>query len=143
MRHAKSIEENFLSSVRQLTFEGRRAGEGYFSPSGSHLVFQSERRADNPFFRSTCWILKLVTSNRFRPDMVKRPALWVHPDNNRVLYASTQNDPEAQNKQKQELEFRESGQARRYSWDYDETYEIFVYDRSQKTYTQLTDSRGL
>ena len=45
------IEKRYLSGTRQLTFEGKRAGEGYFSPDGSLMVFQSERRADNPFFQ--------------------------------------------------------------------------------------------
>ncbi len=36
----------------QITFEGKRAGEGYFSAAdGTKLVFQSERRDDNPFFQ--------------------------------------------------------------------------------------------
>jgi len=51
---------------------------------------------------------------------------WIHPDNNRVLLASTHEDPEARKKQKAELEFRESGQSRRYSWDYDENYELYA-----------------
>ncbi len=42
-----------------------------------------------------------------------------------MLFASTHLDPEAAAKQKAELEFRASGKTRRYSWDYDETYEIF------------------
>lgn len=46
-----SQESKFISNARQLTFEGKRAGEGYFSPDGSLLVFQSERRLDNPFFQ--------------------------------------------------------------------------------------------
>ena len=138
----KNTEENFLTSVRQLTFEGRRAGEGYFSPSGGHLVFQSERRPDNPFFQ--IYLLDFETGDvePISPGHGKTTCAWVHPDNNLVLFASTQNDPEARTKQKQELEFRESGQARRYSWDYDETYEIFTYDRDQQTYQQLTDSPG-
>ena len=41
----------FLSLVRQLTFEGRRSGEGYFSADGSRLIFQSEREAGNPFYQ--------------------------------------------------------------------------------------------
>ena len=35
--------EPLLSKTRQFTFEGRRSGEGYFSPDGSLLIFQSER----------------------------------------------------------------------------------------------------
>ncbi len=48
---AAASEARLLTGVRQLTFEGRRAGEGYFSKDGTQLVFQSERSADNPFFQ--------------------------------------------------------------------------------------------
>ena len=37
-------EDQFLSRVRQLTIEGRRSGEGYFSPDGKNIIFQSERK---------------------------------------------------------------------------------------------------
>ena len=30
-----------ISNVRQLTFEGLRAGEGYFSADGTQMIFQS------------------------------------------------------------------------------------------------------
>jgi len=56
--------------------------------------------------------------------------------------ASTHEDPQAREKQKTELEFRESGQSRRYSWDYDENYELYAFDRTGKTYTRLTSSKG-
>ena len=41
-------ERDFLSRVRRLTVEGKRAGEGYWSPDGKRLVFQSEREPGNP-----------------------------------------------------------------------------------------------
>ena len=44
-------ERDFLSRVRRLTVEGRRAGEGYWSPDGSRIVFQSEREPGNPFYQ--------------------------------------------------------------------------------------------
>ncbi len=111
----KSAEEAFLSGVRQLTFEGRRAGEGYFSADGSKLVFQSERREDNPFFQ--IYLLDFETGDvePISPGNGKTTCAWVHPDNNQVLFASTQDDPQSRAKQKQEIEFRESGQSRRYS----------------------------
>ena len=46
-------EARFLTNTRQLIFEGRRSGEGYFSPDGSKLIFQSEREPGIPFTRST------------------------------------------------------------------------------------------
>ncbi|MED5559603.1 MAG: hypothetical protein VYE24_04180, partial [Acidobacteriota bacterium] len=35
-------ESILLTRTRQLTFAGLRAGEGYFSPDGTHLTLQSE-----------------------------------------------------------------------------------------------------
>ncbi len=53
-------ENKFLSATRQLTLDGKRSGEGYFSADGQQMVFQSERQADNPFIRSMCSISKRV-----------------------------------------------------------------------------------
>ena len=44
-------EKRFLSNPRQLVFEGKRSGEGYFSPDGTKLIFQSEREPANPFYQ--------------------------------------------------------------------------------------------
>src|SRR5207249_5447910 len=41
-------ERDFLTRIRRLTVEGRRAGEGYWSPDGKRIVFQSEREPGNP-----------------------------------------------------------------------------------------------
>jgi len=137
-----SQESKFISNARQLTFEGKRAGEGYFSPDGSLLVFQSERRLDNPFFQIYLLDFESGDVEPISPGYGKTTCAWVHPNNNLVLYASTQADSQAKAKQKEEIEFRESGQARRYSWDYDENYEIFSYDRNSKKYQQLTNEIG-
>ena len=48
---APNQESDFLSRIRRLTVEGRRAGEGYWSPDGKRLVFQSEREPGNPFYQ--------------------------------------------------------------------------------------------
>ena len=48
---AEQPGDRFLERPRQLTYAGARAGEGYFSPDGSKLVFQSEREAGNPFYQ--------------------------------------------------------------------------------------------
>ena len=136
------IEKRFLSNARQLTFEGKRAGEGYFSSDGTLMVFQSERRADNPFFQIYLMDLENGDVEPVSPGHGKTTCAWVHKDNNLILYSSTQHDPEARNKQKAEIEFRESGETRRYTWDYDEAYEVYSYDRTAKTYNRLTNSRG-
>src|SRR5689334_24975252 len=48
---AQYQERDFLSRVRRLTVDGKRAGEGYWSPDGKRLVFQSERDPANPFYQ--------------------------------------------------------------------------------------------
>ena len=45
-------ESQFLSNIRQLTYDGKRAGEGYFSEDGTAIIFQSERESENPFIKS-------------------------------------------------------------------------------------------
>ena len=136
------VETEFLSGIRQITFEGKRAGEGYFSHDASLMVFQSERRASNPFYQM--YLLDFTTGDveDVSPGYGKTTCGWIHPDNNRVLLASTHEDPQARQKMKAELEFRESGQSRRYSWDYDENYELYAYDRTAKSYKRLTSDKG-
>ena len=48
---AARLEAGLISNTRQITFEGRRAGEGYFSADGTRMVFQSERDPSNPFYQ--------------------------------------------------------------------------------------------
>jgi len=139
---AKAIESKLLSNVRQLTFEGRRSGEGYYNADGSVMVFQSERQADNPFYQIYALDFETGDIERISPGHGKTTCGWIHPDGNQVLFASTQDDPEARAKQKTELEFRESGQTRRYSWDYDPNYELYSFDRTTKEYQKLTSARG-
>ena len=134
-----------MSNVRQITFEGLRAGEGYFgtgADGGREMVFQSERREDNPFFQIYTLDFETGDTASVSPGYGKTTCAWLHPDGNRVLFASTQYDPEAKQKQLDELAFRESGQTRRYSWDYDPTYELVAYDREAKTYQRLTNAEG-
>ena len=42
-------DPGLISGMKQLTFQGPRSGEGYFSRVGRHLIFQSERQSGNPF----------------------------------------------------------------------------------------------
>ena len=140
----KSVESQLLQNLRQITFEGLRSGEGYFGTGGnaSEMVFQSERREDNPFFQIYTLDFETGETMSISPGFGKTTCAWLHPDGNRVLYASTQFDPEAKQKQIDELAFRETGQKRRYSWDYDPQYEIVAFDRKTKTYQQLTHAKG-
>ena len=131
-----------LSNTRQLTFEGRRAGEGYFSADGSRLVFQSERDPANPFYQIYLMDLETGDVDRVSAGPGKTTCAWIHPDNEIVLYASTHEDPDAPEKMQAELAFRASGQERRYSWDYDENYEIYAHDLRSGRASNLTRTLG-
>ncbi|NRB74657.1 MAG: M28 family peptidase [Verrucomicrobiales bacterium] len=135
-------EEVLLSGTRQLTFEGRRAGEGYFSSDGSKMVFQSEREEGNPFYQIYLMDLELGDIERVSPGMGKTTCAWIHPDGKRVLFASTHEDAQSEALQKAEFEERESGKARKYSWDYDEHYELYAFDSESGEYTNLTNTKG-
>lgn len=136
------LQARLLSDIRQLTLTGQRAGEGYFSKDGRYLVFQSEREPNNPFFQIYLMDRETGDTRRISPGLGKTTCAWVHPDNQQVLFASTQYDPKALEKQKSEIEFRQSGESRRYSWDYDETYELVVFDLKTQEYRKLTDAVG-
>ena len=60
-------ESQYLTRVRQLTLEGRRSGEGYFSPDGKNIIFQSEREKGNPFYQIYNMSLETGEVNRVSP----------------------------------------------------------------------------
>ena len=131
-------EERFISNARQLVFEGKRSGEGYFSPDGKKLIFQSEREAGNPFYQIYMLDLNTGETTRVSPGKGKTTCGFFQPGTDRVLFASTHADPQAVAKQKAELEFRASGKQRRYSWDYDDTFEIYSAKQDGTDLVNLT-----
>ncbi len=135
-------QSKLMTAIRQLTFEGKRAGESYFSQDGRWMVFQSEREPNNPFFQIYLMDRETGDTRRVSPGIGKTTCAWIHPDNQHVLFASTQYDPAAEAKQKAEIEFRNSGQTKRYAWDYDETYELVSFDVKSGDYKQLTNVLG-
>ena len=139
---AVADEGRFLSDTRQLTFEGRRAGEGYFAPDGKALVFQSEREPGNPFFQIYHLDLTTGDTHRISPGVGKTTCAFFRPGTDRVLFSSTHLDPEAETLQREELEFRASGEERRYDWDYDVHMDVFSADRDGSNLKRLTDVHG-
>ena len=135
-------EAQLVRNPRQLTFAGRRAGEGYFSPDGSQLVFQSEREPDNPFFQ--IYVMNRLTgqTRRVSPGIGKTTCAWFHPSQEKVLFASTHEDPEAEKKQRADLEERRAGTQRRYEWDFDEQYDLFEATLDGRDMRKLTETKG-
>ncbi|MBF2055600.1 MAG: M28 family peptidase [Candidatus Sericytochromatia bacterium] len=139
---AAAPEGHLLSETRQLIFDGKRSGEGYFSADGNKLIFQSEREADNPFFQ--IYLLDLLSGDtrRVSTGVGKSTCAWLHPNGQQALYASTHHDPQSKALQQAELDFRASGQQRRYSWDYDPQYEIYRSQLGSDEAINLTRTLG-
>ncbi len=129
-----STPNTLLTKARQLTHVGARAGEGYFSRDGKKMVFQSEREPGNPFYQIYSMDLATGRSTRVSPGAGKTTCAWIHPDGERVLFASTHLDPKTAEHAKREYEERRNPVQGRYSWSYDEAYDLF---------TATTDGRGL
>lgn len=139
---ADSDESRFLGRVRRLTVEGRRAGEGYFSPDGREMVFQSEREPGNPFFQIYLLSFETGETRRISPGTGKTTCAFVSPKDGGILFASTHLDPRSLELQREELDFRAGGQERRYAWDYDPAMDLFVADRESGELTRLTEAEG-
>jgi Tol biopolymer transport system component len=139
---AANQERDFLSRVRRLTVEGRRAGEGYWSPDGQRLVFQSERDPANPFYQ--IYVLDFATgeTKRISPGTGKTTCAFFRPGSDQILFASTHHDPKSKQLQDEELAFRASGKERRYAWDYDTEMEIYAFSEKTGAMTRLTNAKG-
>jgi Tol biopolymer transport system component len=139
---AESHEKDFLSRIRRLTVEGRRAGEGYWSPDSKKIVFQSEREPGNPFYQ--IYLMDLTTGDTMRVStgVGKTTCSFINPETGDVLFASTHHDPSSKQQQEDELKFRASGQERRYSWDYDPEMELYVKSMKTGTLKRITNKRG-
>lgn len=136
-------EQNFLSQTRQLIYDGKRSGEGYFSEDGRYLIFQSEREKENPFYQ--IYILDFETGdiNRVSPGTGKTTcSFFQYGGGKKVLFASSHADKDALQKQKLEIEDRASGNEKKYSWDYEPEMDIYIADRNGKNLKNLTNAYG-
>jgi Tol biopolymer transport system component len=135
-------EARFISNPRQLIYEGKRSGEGYFSKDGKMLIFQSEREEENPFYQIYLLDLETGEVRRVSSGVGKTTCGFLRPDGMEAIFASTHLDPKATEKQRIELEFRASGKQRRYSWDYDQSMDIFAAELDGGPTRRLTDAPG-
>ena len=142
LQDSEAGERAFLTRIRRLTIEGRRAGEGYWSRDGRQLVFQSEREPGNPFYQIYLMDMESGNTTRVSPGIGKTTCSFINPETGDILFSSTHHDPRSQQLQDEELKFRASGQERRYSWDYDPEMELYVRNAKTGTLRRMTNKRG-
>lgn len=132
---------SFMTEAKPFTLVGARAGEGYFRNDGTQLIFQSERESGNPFYQMYLMDLKTGQTTRVSPGKGKTTCGWIHPTEQKVLFASTHADPQLKQKVESELEERRHPKSR-YSWSFDEAYDIYQTDWTGKHIKNLTHSPG-
>ncbi len=131
-----------IENSKQLTFVGPRSGEGYYSQDGKKMIFQSEREPGNPFYQM--FILDLATgqSTRVSTGEGKTTCGWIHPNMKKVLWSSTHLDPKIKEKVNSEYADRAKPVKGRYSWSFDEEFDLFESDLSGHHIRQLTHEKG-
>src|ERR1044071_5147664 len=80
LAQATNQERDFLTRIRRLTVEGRRAGEGYWSKDGTTLVFQSEREPGNPFYQIYLMDMTSGDVSRVSPGAGKTTCAFINPE---------------------------------------------------------------
>ena len=136
------LEQKALQNIRQITFDGAKNGEAYFSADGREIVFQGVREPGNPFYQIYRLHLPTAELTRISNGIGRTTCAYFHPKKQRMIYASTHLDPLSPAKQKEEIEKQKSAPARRYNWDFDPFFEIFECDPDGKNAVQLTRSEG-
>src|SRR5436190_14077289 len=140
-----SIEKEFLSNIRQVTSGMVKAGEGYFSPDGTQIIYQAVPQ-DYPFYQIYTQALsggkpKLVSTERGRTT-----CSCFSPDGTKILFASSHLDPKMDEteaaERKQQEEDKKSGIRRPYKWDFDPYSDIFEADLDGHILRRLTSAKG-
>ena len=126
----KAAETAHFKNIKQVTFDFVRAGEGYFSPDGTKVIFQAEEKGTgNPFYQIFVMDLKTGKPVRISPGTGRTTCGYFHPCGEKVIFASSHGDPDAKKHQEAEIvqraEDAKKGTRRRYSWDFDPHMKIY------------------
>ena len=142
----QKLEAVHLKNIRQVTRDFVRAGEGYFSPDGTKIIFQAEEKGENPFYQMFVMDLATGATRRVSPGVGKTTCGYFHPTKDRILFASSHLDPDAKKHYAIEFKAREeekqAKKRRRYVWDFDPFMEIFEANLDGTGLKRLTDSKG-
>lgn len=143
----QKAEAMYLRNIRQVTQDFVRAGEGYFSPDQSRIIFQAEEKnTGNPFYQIFVQDLATGRVQRVSPGVGKTTCAYFSPDGHKIIFASTHLDPDARSHYATELRLRDEErklkQRRRYQWDFDPCMDIFEANPDGSGLRRLTDTPG-
>ncbi len=129
----RTDEAPWLKNLRQLTFEGKRSGEGYFSPDGREIVYQAVRD-DCPHYQIYIQSLETGKARRISTGKGMTTCSFFHPTNGTVLFASTHLDPTTWPPP--------PANAGKYAWDRHASFDLFTVKRDGTGLMRLTDAPG-
>lgn len=134
-------ETEYLANVRQVTFGLPSAGEGYFSPDGTMIVYQAHP-IGYPFYQIYIQLLdervpRLVSTGRGRTT-----CSYFSADGQRILFASSHTDPDIALTEKKARDEAKQGGRRRYQWDFDPHMELYLVNLDGTDLQRLTESDG-
>jgi Tol biopolymer transport system component len=140
-------ESRYLSNIRQVTVDFVRAGEGYFSLDGKTIIFQAEeKRTGNPFYQIFTQDLASGMARRVSPGIGKTTCAYFHPNDKKIIFASSHLDPDAKKHYEAEYKLRDEERKnktrRKYVWDFDPYMNIFEADLDGSGLKQLTHAKG-
>ncbi len=149
-------ESRHLSNIRQVTFGFAKAGEGYFSPDGTKIIFQAALWPNPSVLEGPRegWdayqIYTADLSTGSAPELVstgegKCTCAYFHPDGKSILFASSHLDPsirEINNERPTRRKAPAYSRSERYSWDFDPYMEIFRAAPDGSNLVRLTNAEG-
>jgi TolB protein len=140
-------ETQYLKNIRQLTVDFARAGEGYFSPDMTQIIFQAEEKGTgNPFYQIFTMELGSGRVRRVSTGVGKTTCAYFSPDGKKIIFASSHRDPDAKKYYEAELKLREEEKKnkvrRKYLWDFDPYMTIFEANLDGSGLKPLTDAKG-
>lgn len=126
----QAAEAKHLTNIKPFTTGFVRAGEGYFSPDGTKVIFQAEEKdTGNPFYQIFVQDLATGSFRRISPGVGRTTCSYFRPDGKKVIFASSHEDPDVKKHQAEERVRREDdakkGVRRRYVWDFDPHMKIY------------------
>ena len=125
-------EQYFLKNIKQLTSEGEKSGEAYFSPDGKKILFQSVRDKSKFYqiymMNSDGSNTKLISSGKG-----KTTCAYFSPDGKKIIYASNHLAPDSE---------KEPPKGKGYQWDFEKSLDIFKADLDGSHLERLTTSNA-
>jgi TolB protein len=144
------LESRHLKAIRQVTYGLARAGEGYFHPDGTSIIFQAvpnvppsifhRPRPDEDGYQIFTGRLNEDTAARMVSTGKGRCTCpYFHPSGRSILFASTHLNPSTDVEPPKGPAYSRTA---RYRWEFPESMDIFAADLDGKDPVRLTDTPG-